>query len=255
MLNLGAFTKVSINLTALLLRRESPKSKVRNSISVQVSVIVTKIMKFYSLISDLCVRRWLKCLPTPKIPSHLETREINPNYNFDTFIESFSTEEAIFQAKSLVNEKKSNQLLFITGSYGRGKTHLLHATANLYQLANPAKKVIYCRSEMFVQNMIKSFQHNSYSEFQDYYRSADLLVIDDFNYISGKHRSEIEFLNTLRYLIDSGKKIAIASNYLPHRLQELSPELKSLLYQSHIAGLRHPDKKNNPFQTVAHSAR
>ncbi|WP_221897760.1 hypothetical protein [Bathymodiolus japonicus methanotrophic gill symbiont] len=57
MLSLGAFTKVSINLTALLLSRESPKSKLQNSISAQVSVIVTKIMRFYTLISDLCVRR------------------------------------------------------------------------------------------------------------------------------------------------------------------------------------------------------
>jgi len=91
--------------------------------------------------------------------------------------------------------------------------------------------------------MISSFRYNRISEFKEYYRSANLLVIDDFQYISEKDRSQVELLYTLRDLIDTGNKIVIASNYHPNRLLHLSSELNSLLHQGEIIELSHPDSK------------
>ena len=186
----------------------------------------------------------LKCLPpsesAPKNKGFIPTK-INQDFTFDSLVKGPSNQEVIYHAKNLVNSENHNNLLFISGFSGLGKTHLLHAIANQYLARNPRHKVICQHSESFVQNMVKSFQHNTISEFKAHYRSADLFLLDDIQFIAGKERSQEELMLTLKTLLENNKRIVITSPCFPNKLTELSSDLSSLCYQGTIVDLKQPE--------------
>ena len=186
----------------------------------------------------------LKCLPpsekVPKKKAFIATKT-NQDFTFQSLVQGSSNQEVIHRAKQLANSENQENLLFISSASGLGKTHLLHAIANHYLKVNPNHKIICLHSESFVQNLVKSFQQNTFSEFKSHYRSADLFLLDDIQFIAGKDRSQEELLLTLKSLLENSKRIVITSPSLPNKLTELGSGLSSLCYQGTIVELKQPE--------------
>lgn len=153
---------------------------------------------------------------------------INPNFNFDTFVEGKSNQLA--RAASLqvgMNPGTAYNPLFIYGGVGLGKTHLMHALGNMIYTNNPQAKVVYLHSERFVSEMVKALQHNTIDEFKRQYRSVNALLIDDIQFFAGKERSQEEFFHTFNALFESQQQIVLSSDRFPKEVSGLEERLTS----------------------------
>ncbi|MCF6252271.1 MAG: chromosomal replication initiator protein DnaA [Methylococcaceae bacterium] len=153
---------------------------------------------------------------------------LNKTFTFDSFVEGKSNQLA--KAASIqVSENigKAYNPLFIYGSSGLGKTHLMHAIGNAAISKNPAANIVYLHSEKFVQDMVQSFQHNKINAFKDYYRSIDVLLIDDIQFLAGKERSQEEFFHTFNNLLDKKHQVVLTCDKYPKEIEGLEDRLKS----------------------------
>ncbi|SEQ30442.1 chromosomal replication initiator protein [Ectothiorhodospira magna] len=165
-------------------------------------------------------------IPAPGSPQF--THNLNPNFTFDSFVEGKSNQLA--KAASLqvaASVGKAYNPLFLYGSTGLGKTHLMHAIGNAILRDNPDAKVVYLHSERFVADMIKALQHNSIDEFKRYYRSVDTLLIDDIQFFAGKERSQEEFFHTFNALLESQQQVILTCDRYPKEVDGLEDRLKS----------------------------
>lgn len=153
---------------------------------------------------------------------------INTDYVFDNFVEGKSNQLAKAAAQQVAaNPGVSYNPLFLYGSTGLGKTHLLHAVGNAFLARDPKAKVVYMRSERFVQDMVKALQKNQIDEFKAYYRSADLLLIDDIQFFAGKERSQEEFFHTFNALLEGNHQVILTSDRYPKEINGVEERLKS----------------------------
>ncbi|AHK77862.1 DNA replication protein [Ectothiorhodospira haloalkaliphila] len=166
--------------------------------------------------------------PQPAASSPQFTNNLNPNFTFDNFVEGKSNQLA--RAASLQvagNVGMAYNPLFLYGSTGLGKTHLMHAIGNAILAHRPGAKVVYLHSERFVADMIKALQHNSIDEFKRYYRSVDALLIDDIQFFAGKERSQEEFFHTFNALLESQQQVILTCDRYPKEVDGLEDRLKS----------------------------
>jgi len=153
---------------------------------------------------------------------------LNKAFTFDSFVEGKSNQLA--RAASIqVSENigKSYNPLFVYGSSGLGKTHLMHAIGNAVIEKKPETNVVYLHSEKFVQDMVQAFQHNTINAFKDYYRSVDLLLMDDIQFLAGKERSQEEFFHTFNNLLDKKHQVVLTCDQYPKEIEGLEERLKS----------------------------
>lgn len=153
---------------------------------------------------------------------------LNKAFTFDSFVEGKSNQLA--RAASIqVSENigKAYNPLFLYGSSGLGKTHLMHAIGNTAIAKNPSAHVVYLHSEKFVQDMVQAFQHNTINAFKDYYRSIDILLIDDIQFLAGKERSQEEFFHTFNNLLDKKHQVVLTCDKYPKEIEGLEDRLKS----------------------------
>lgn len=153
---------------------------------------------------------------------------LNPQYTFETFVEGKSNQLA--RAASLqvgLNTGTAYNPLFICGGVGLGKTHLMHAVGNAICQSNPTAKVFYLRSEQFVADMVKALQHNVMNDFKRYYRSADVLLIDDIQFFAKKERSQEEFFHTFNALLEGQHQIVLTCDRYPREVEGVEERLKS----------------------------
>jgi len=153
---------------------------------------------------------------------------LNKAFSFDSFVEGKSNQLA--RAASIqVSENigKAYNPLFLYGSSGLGKTHLMHAIGNTAIAINPSAHVVYLHSEKFVQDMVQAFQHNTINAFKDYYRSIDILLIDDIQFLAGKERSQEEFFHTFNNLLDKKHQVVLTCDKYPKEIEGLEDRLKS----------------------------
>ncbi|MFI4956900.1 MAG: chromosomal replication initiator protein DnaA [Gammaproteobacteria bacterium] len=156
------------------------------------------------------------------------TTNLNKEFTFDTFVEGKSNQ--LGRAASIQVAEHSGTVynpLFIYGGVGLGKTHLMHAIGNLIIERNPAAKVLYIHSERFVADMVKALQNNQISEFKDFYRSRNVLMLDDIQFFAGKERSQDELFHTLNALLEGQQQLIIASDRYPKEITGLEERLKS----------------------------
>ncbi|MBE8167530.1 MAG: chromosomal replication initiator protein DnaA [Shewanella sp.] len=170
--------------------------------------------------------------PTPQTPATIPNpnhrRNINPNYQFDNFVEGKSNQLGKAAAMQVSeNPGGAYNPLFLYGGTGLGKTHLLHAVGNGIIKNNPDAKVIYMHSERFVQDMVKALQNNAIEEFKRYYRSVDALFIDDIQFFANKDRSQEEFFHTFNALLEGNHQIILTSDRYPKEIDGVEERLKS----------------------------
>jgi chromosomal replication initiator protein len=182
--------------------------------------------------------------PTPGgRPAAIGTAEgLNPRYTFDTFVVGSSNQfaQAACQAVAELPSKAYNPL-FIYGGVGLGKTHLLHAvgheTVRLFQ----GMTVVYLSSERFTNELINAIRYDRTAEFRARYRTIDLLLIDDIQFISGKERTQEEFFHTFNDLYESRKQIIVSSDCSPKDIPEIEERLRSRFEWGLIADIQPPD--------------
>ncbi|MGK0673774.1 MAG: chromosomal replication initiator protein DnaA [Halothiobacillaceae bacterium] len=153
---------------------------------------------------------------------------LNPAFTFTSFVGGKSNQLARAAAMQVAeNPGSSYNPLFIYGGVGLGKTHLMHAIGNQMVANNPAARVLYLHSERYVQDMIRAIQHNAINEFKQFYRSLNLLLIDDIQFFAGKDRSQEEFFHTFNALMESGQQIVMSCDRYPKEIEGLEERLKS----------------------------
>lgn len=155
---------------------------------------------------------------------------LDTSFTFDTFVAGKSNQLAFTACKEVaanLGEKDSNPL-YIYGPTGLGKTHLMHSIANEVLRANPAAKVHYLSSERFVDSFVKALQQpGKIDEFKNFFRSLDVLLIDDVQFIAGKEGTQEEFFNIFNALLENSGQVVLTSDKFPKEINKLDDRLKS----------------------------
>ncbi|MFA5070267.1 MAG: chromosomal replication initiator protein DnaA [Patescibacteria group bacterium] len=173
---------------------------------------------------------------------YLEKFHLNPRYTFASFIVGKGNELA--QAACTAVAEKPGLVynpLFLYGGVGLGKTHLMQAIGNLIIEKHPEKKVIYVTCEKFTNEFIQSVSKGNAEDFKNTYRSADVLLIDDIQFLASKERTQEEFFHTFNTLHQSNKQIVVTSDRPPKSIPALEQRLVSRFEWGMIADIGQPD--------------
>jgi len=167
---------------------------------------------------------------------------LNPRNNFETFVVGSNNQMA--HAASLAVAQAPAQAynpLFLYGETGLGKTHLMHAIGHAIIRHNPDARVAYLSTEKFTNEFIQALQENSLTKFRQRYRHADVLLLDDVQFLAGKERIQEEFFHTFNDLFESGKQIVLTSDRRASEIQKLESRLVSRFEWGLPADIQAPD--------------
>ncbi len=166
----------------------------------------------------------------------------NSSFTFENFVIGNSNKFAYATAKAVAEKPaKSYNPLFIYGDSGLGKTHLLYAIGNTVRERDPAVNIIYIKGDEFTNELINAIQTNKSQEFHDKYRKADLLLVDDIQFIAGRIQTQEEFFNTFNTLYEDNKQIVLTSDRPPKEIHRLEERLQSRFVWGVLADIQPPD--------------
>ena len=167
---------------------------------------------------------------------------LNPAFTFSSYVEGKSNQLARAAAQQVAeNPGEAYNPLFLYGGVGLGKTHLMHAIGNAILLENPDARILYLHSERFVADMVKALQNNAISEFKQYYRTVDALLIDDIQFFAGKDRSQEEFFHTFNALMEGSQQIVMTCDRYPKEINGMEERLKSRFGWGLTVAIEPPD--------------
>ena len=159
-----------------------------------------------------------------------ETSPLDPRFTFNNFIVGKSNEFAFAAAKRVCESSKvSFNPLFLFGGVGLGKTHLMHAVAWEIREKSPRRKVVYLSAEKFMYEFVRSLRFRDTMSFKEKFRSVDVLMIDDIQFIAGKDSTQEEFFHTFNSLVDQKKQIIISGDRPPSDFDRIEERLRSRL--------------------------
>jgi chromosomal replication initiator protein len=167
---------------------------------------------------------------------------LEPRYRFENFVVGKANEVAYSAARTLATaDRVGFNPLFLHGGTGRGKTHLLHAMGHEFHRMNPRARIIYMSAEKFTVEFLAALRANDTIRFKQQLRSADLLMIDDVQFIFGKESTQEEFFHTMNEIISAGRRFVISSDRAPQDLDGLEPRILSRLSWGLVADINAPD--------------
>ena len=171
-------------------------------------------------------------------------KNILDEYTFENFIEGASNKFAKAACLAVANSPATDfNPLFIHGNSGLGKTHLLCAVINHMRIKYPKLKIVYKKCEDFMNELISAITTSSTQEFKEKYRGADVLLIDDIQFIAGKVSTQEEFFHTFSYLYESNKQIILTSDRPPHEIKPLEDRLRTRFEGGLIADIQPPSSE------------
>jgi chromosomal replication initiator protein len=180
---------------------------------------------------------------------------LDPHYTFDTFVEGKSNQLGKASAMQVaMNSGRAYNPLLLYGGTGLGKTHLMHAAGNLIRANNPAMRVMYLRSEQFVNGMVRALQQKGMDEFKRRFRDVDALLIDDIQFFAGKDRTQEEFFHTFNALYEGKQQIILTCDRYPKEVDNLEPRLKGRLGWGLSVAIEPPDFETRAAILLAKAA-
>jgi chromosomal replication initiator protein len=166
---------------------------------------------------------------------------LNPRYTFSSFVEGPSNQFARAASQSVAsNPGRAYNPLFIYGGSGLGKTHLLHSIGHEILNSNPRTRILYVPTEVFVNELISCIRLHRMAEFRQNYRSTDVLLLDDIQFMGGKERSQEEFFHTFNTLHEAGRQIVMTSDTAPSTIQGLEERLRTRFVWGLVADIQPP---------------
>lgn len=174
--------------------------------------------------------------------SHNYRQGLNEKYTFENFIVGSGNELAYAACQAIAQSlgTKYNPL-FIYGGVGIGKTHLIQAVGNAVLAKNPDARVVYASSEQFVQEFVDALRYKKTTDFAKHYRSADVLIVDDMQFIAGKEKMQEEFFHTFNALHQANRQIIISSDKPPKDIPTLEERLRSRFAWGMSIDMQNPD--------------
>jgi len=203
-------------------RQEDPVMPISNTNKQQTSVITAK--------------------PQTTALTHTYRQGLNERYTFENFIVGSGNELAYAACQAVAAQPGTKyNPLFLYGGVGIGKTHLIQAVGNAVLAANPGARVVYVSSEQFLQEFVDALRYKKISDFTDFYRSADVLIVDDVQFIAGKEKAQEEFFHTFNALHQGSRQIIITSDKPPRDIPTLEERLRSLFVWGMSIDMQTPD--------------
>lgn len=174
--------------------------------------------------------------------THTYRQGLNEKYRFENFIVGSGNELAYAACQAVAADpgKKYNPL-FLYGGAGIGKTHLIQAVGTAVLANRPGSHVVYVSSEQFVQEFVDALRFKKNTDFADYYRSADVLIVDDVQFLAGKEKIQEEFFHTFNALHQANKQIIISSDKPPREIPTLEERLRSRFVWGMSIDMQNPD--------------
>lgn len=233
----AALVSIEGNEFVLCTRNDFKKNIIINRFVAPMQEILTDLMGTPITLRVICEGEELA--QQPALSVGLSTDE---EYTFAHFIVGSSNKFAHAAAVSVSNQPAANyNPLFIYGQSGLGKTHLLYAIGNTLRKTHPHFRIIYVKGEDFTNELITSIQKGEVKQFRDKYRMADLLLIDDIQFIAGKDRTQEEFFHTFNALYEAGKQIVLTSDRPPKEMNTLEDRMKTRFEWGLLADIQPPD--------------
>lgn len=181
-------------------------------------------------------------IPTPNTLTHNYRQGLNEKYVFDSFIVGSGNELAYAACQAIASQPGTKyNPLFLYGGVGIGKTHLIQAVGNAVLAKNPTATIVYASTEQFVQEFVDALRFKKTTDFAKRYRGADVLIVDDMQFIAGKEKIQEEFFHTFNALHQANKQIIISSDKPPRDIPTLEERLQSRFAWGMTIDMQNPD--------------
>jgi chromosomal replication initiator protein len=181
--------------------------------------------------------------PAAAFAAAKDSPDLLAKYQFDSFVVGPSNQLAAAASRAVADNPASKyNPLFIYGGVGLGKTHLLHAIGQQIQAQHPSWRILYLKTETFMNEFIYQVRNNRIEEFRNKYRDhTDVLLMDDIQYLGGKERTQDEFFHTFNALFESHRQIVVTADKYPHEIPDLEERIRSRFQWGLIADIQPPE--------------